>query len=208
MTDVKPNLMQIYISGKTTGLPPKDMKEKFQSAQNLLQEIGFDVVNPLNNGLSLNDDWKKHLVRNIENLLPCDAIYLLDNWMDSVGASIQYDMALRMKKDIWFESQLVRNQNIVLKIQNAIHEVTGMTLGEYTTKSRKRDAFFSRMIFAYHCRKNQMKQKDIAAYIHRDRSLMTYLLRKYEDETKYNPQFRVLAERVNDILNKTIYKNR
>ncbi|KAA6300974.1 MAG: hypothetical protein EZS26_002866 [Candidatus Ordinivivax streblomastigis] len=200
--------MQIYISGKTTGLPPKDMKEKFQSAQDLLQEIGFDVVNPLNNGLSLNDDWKKHLVRNIENLLPCDAIYLLDNWMDSVGASIQYDMALRMKKDIWFESQLVRNQNIVLKIQNAIHEVTGMTLGEYTTKSRKRDAFFSRMIFACHCRKNQMKQKDIAAYIHRDRSLMTYLLRKYEDETKYNPQFRVLAERVNDILNKTIYKNR
>jgi chromosomal replication initiation ATPase DnaA len=194
--------MRIYISGKITGLSLQDMKEKFQSAQDLLEEVGFEVVNPLNNGLSINDDWKKHLIRDIENLLPCDAIYLLDNWMDSTGASIEYDMALRMKKDVWFESGVVRNQNMVLNIQNAIHEVTGMTFGEYTTQSRKRDGFFARMIFVYHCRKKKMKLTDIATYVHRDRSSMLHLLKKYDDETKYNPHFKIWAERVEDILYK------
>ncbi|KAA6350926.1 Chromosomal replication initiator protein DnaA [termite gut metagenome] len=193
--------MRIYISGKITGLPWQEVKDKFQAAQDLLEELGFEATNPLNNGLSFNDDWKKHIVCDIGNLLSCEAVYLLDNWMDSTGAGIEYDIALRMKMDIWFESAIVRNQNIVLRIQNAIHEVTGMTLREYTTKSRQRDAFFARMIFAYHCRKHNMKLTDIATHVHRDRSSMIHLFKKYDDETKYNPSFRVLAERVNDRLN-------
>jgi hypothetical protein len=195
--------MRIYISGRITGLSLQEVKEKFQSAQDLLEDLGFEVVNPLNNGLILNDDWRKQMICDIENLLPCNAIYLLDNWMDSVGASIEYDMALRMKMDILFESCMVRNQNTILKIQNAIHEVTGMTFGEYTTKSRQRDSFFARMIFVHHCRRNKMKLADIATYVHRDHSSILHLLKKYDDETKYNPYFKVWAERVDDMLNKT-----
>jgi hypothetical protein len=198
--------MRIYISGRITGLSLQEAKEKFQSAQDLLEGLGFEVVNPLHNGLSISNDWKKQMVCDIENFLPCNAIYLLDNWMDSLGASIEYDMALRMKMDILFESRLVRNQNTVLKIQNAIHEVTGMTFGEYTTKSRQRESFFARMIFVFHCHRNRMRLTDIAAYVHRDRSSMLHLLKKYNDETKYNPYFRALAERVDDMLNKTAGK--
>jgi chromosomal replication initiation ATPase DnaA len=196
--------MKIYISGKITGFPIQEIKEKFKSAQDLLEYLGFEVVNPLENGLDFNDDWKKHIVRDIANLLTCDSIYMFDNWIDSVGAGIEYDIALRMKMDIWFESTIVRNQNIVLRIQNAIHEVTGMTFGEYTTKSRQRDTFFARMIFVYHCRQNKMKLKNIAKYVRRDHTSILHLLNKYQDEIKYNPQFRVLAQKVETILNKTI----
>lgn len=80
---------------------------------------------------------------------------------------------------------------------------TGMKFNEYTTKSHKRDGFFARMLFVYHCRRNRMKLVEIAKYVHRDHSSMVYSLKKYDDEKKFNPNFRVLAEKVESILNKT-----
>lgn len=196
--------MKIYISGKISGLPYDEVQERFNSAEDLLNEIGFDVVNPLKNGLEQERSWNEHLCKDIEMLLPCDAIYMMDNWVDSTGASIEYDIAMRMKKDVWFESNVVRNNLVVLQIQNAIHEVTGLKFNEYITKSRKRDGFYARMIFVYHCRQHKMKLVKIAEYVHRDHSTMLHLLKKYQDDFTYNPQFRDIATKVNNILNRTI----
>ena len=195
--------MRIYISGKISGLPYKEAEQKFEDAEALLSEIGFEVVNPLKNGLATHEEWIKHLCKDIEMLHSCDAIYMMDNWTTSTGASIEYDIAIRTGKDIWFESNVVRENKEVLRIQNAIHEVTGMRFNQYITKSRKRDGVFARMIFVYHCRKCKMKLIQIAKYVHRDHSSMLHLLKKYDDDFKYNPQFREMATRVNNILNKT-----
>lgn len=196
--------MLIYISGKITGLDYADVEAKFQDAQDLLSDIGFEVVNPLNNGLTKEHSWEQHMVKDFELLLPCDAIYMMDNWQDSTGARIEYRTAFEMNKDVWFESNIVSLEKMVLRIQNAVHEATGMKFNEYTTKSRKRDGFFARMLFVYHCRRNRMKLVEIAKYVHRDHSSMLHLLKKYDDEKKFNPNFRVLAEKVESILNKTI----
>ena len=195
--------MRIYISGKISGLPYKEVEARFDDAEALLSEIGFEVVNPLKNGLATHEEWIKHLCKDIEMLHSCDAIYMMDNWTTSTGASIEYDIAIRTGKDIWFESNVVRENKEVLRIQNAIHEVTGMRFNQYITKSRKRDGVFARMIFVYHCRKRKMKLIQIAKYVHRDHSSMLHLLKKYDDDFKYNPQFREMATRVNNILNKT-----
>lgn len=195
--------MKIYISGKITGLPFNEVQDRFEGAESLLTELDFEVVNPLKNGLSFNDTWERHISRDIALLLPCDAIYMMDNWVDSLGASIEYDIALRMRKDIWFESNVIRDNIQVLRIQNAIHEVTGMKFNEYITKSRKRDGFYSRMIFVYHCRQLKMRLTKIAKFVHRAHSSILHLLKKYEDDFKFNPAFREMAQRVNNILNKT-----
>ena len=71
--------MKIYISGKITGLPLQEVKERFASAQALLEEIGFETVNPLEKGLPESATWKQHMVKDIELLLQCDAIYLMEN---------------------------------------------------------------------------------------------------------------------------------
>lgn len=193
--------MKIYISGKITGLNLDEVRQRFDDAEALLLELGFDVVNPLKNGIADDAPWEKHLCKDIELLLPCDAIYMMDNWTDSTGASIEYDIALRMGKDIWFESNVLREDIVVMKIQNAIHEVTGLKFDEYITKSRKRDGFFARMIFVYHCRRHKMKLTKIAKYVRRDHSSMLHLLRKYDDDFKYSPKFREIAMRVDYILN-------
>jgi nucleoside 2-deoxyribosyltransferase len=194
--------MRVYISGKISGLPFPKVKTRFQEMQDFLEELGFEVVNPIKNGLTESHTWEQHIARDVELLLPCDAIYMFDGWQDSVGACIEYDIAMRTGKDVWFESRVVKSQSVVLRIQNAIHEVTGMKFNEYITKSRKRDGFYVRMLFVYHCRRNLMKLADIARYVHRNHTSVVYLLKKYEDECKFNKEFRLLDDKVNIILNK------
>ena len=99
------------------------------------------------------------------------------------------------------DANIVSLEKIVLRIQNAVHEATGMKFNEYTTKSRKRDGFFARMIFVHHCHANGI---DPIKYILRDRTMIYHYLNQYHDETRYNPNFRVLAEKVESILDKTI----
>lgn len=193
--------MRIYISGKISGLSLPEVQERFGDAESLLSVIGFEVVNPMKNGLSQDSTWNEHLCKDIELLLPCEAIYMMDNWIDSTGASIEYDIAVRTGKDIWFESQVVTNTLTVMRIQNAIHEVMGMKFSEYATQSKKREYFFARMIFAYHCRQHHMHLSEIAAYVKRNHSTMTHLLKKYEDDIKFSPQFRDIATKVNNLLN-------
>ena len=195
--------MKIYISNKITGLAFTDAKAKFQEMQDFLEDLDFEVVNPAKNGLTESHTWEQHIVRDVELLLPCEAIYMLNDWQDSVSACIEYDIAMRTGKYVWFESHIVKNQSVVLRIQNAIHEVTGMKFNEYITKSRKRDGFFARMLFVYHCRRNRMKLTNIAQYVRRDHTSMLYLLKKYEDDYNFNPYFRELAQRVDKILTPT-----
>ena len=195
--------MRIYISGKISGLPLDMVQERFDDAESLLSELGFDVVNPMKNGLDPNEKWIKHLCKDIELLDSCDAIYMMDNWVESRGARHEYNFAMIENKDIWFESNVISQDKEVLRIQNAIYEVTGMRFNDYITKSRKRDGVFARMVFVYHCQKRKMTLTKIAKYVHRDHSSLLHLLKKYDDDFKYNPQFRDIATKVNNILNKT-----
>lgn len=195
--------MKVYISGKISGLPIQEAKERFDNAQALLESCGLDPVNPMSKEMPENATWEQHMVKDIELLLRCDAIYLMDNWADSRGAQIEYDIANRMKLEFIFESDYIYRNKEVFKIQSAIHEVMGIRLCEYNTKSRNRDFVFARMIFVNQCRRKKMKLTQIAKYVHRDHSSMLHLLNKYNDEVRYNPQFRDMATRVDNILNRT-----
>lgn len=200
METQKIGVMLVYISGKISGLNFEEVKKRFLEAEEFLESLGIQAVNPLKNGLSVNDDWIKHLCRDIELLHECSHIYMMDGWQESIGACIEYDFAIRTGKTVLFASKIIRNQGIVLKIENAIHEVTGLRLNQYNTKSRKRDGFFARMLFVHHCRREKMKLVDIAKYIRRDHSSMLHFLNKYDDEVRFNDLFRDMAESVNNIL--------
>ena len=129
--------IKIYISGKVTGLTQEQATKRFDDSECLLSAIGFDVVNPLKNGLKFDASWDEHMVRDIELLFPCNAIYMMDGWLDSTGAQIEYDIAMRMKKTIWFESNVVRENQRIQRIKNAIHSVTGLHFEQYKVKSNK-----------------------------------------------------------------------
>lgn len=88
--------MKVYISGQITGLPFDEAERNFNEAQQRLEEEGFTVVNPLNNGLTVDHKWIDHMKADIKLLLECDTIYLLKNWKQSAGATIERNLAVSL----------------------------------------------------------------------------------------------------------------
>lgn len=187
--------MKVYISGKITGLPYSEVQARFQSAEYLLEAIDLEPVNPLRNGLLPEHTWEEHMVKDIEMLFECDGILMLDNWESSDGAKIENYIAKTRSMIIMHERPLTEKKKMVAKLKSAIKEVTGMSFCDYTTKSRNRDAFFARMIFAKHCM-CLMKPTEIAKMINRDRTTVHHMVKVYKDEVKFNPAFREIASKV------------
>jgi len=92
--------MKVYISGKISGLPYDEVERNFKEAEIRLQEEGYETVNPLDSGLPVESTWKEHMKADIKMLMDCDTIYLLKNWKDSVGATIEQKIAVMLNYDI------------------------------------------------------------------------------------------------------------
>lgn len=76
--------MRIYIAGKITNNP--DYIEQFAKAENELKKQGYEVINPVKEeGL----EYKWYIDEGLKQLMTCDAIYMLKNWQQSKGASLE-----------------------------------------------------------------------------------------------------------------------
>jgi len=84
---------KVYISGQISGLPIEEVKEKFSSVEAQLIAQGYEVVNPLKNGLPWNAPWELHIAMDIVLLMGCDTIYLLTGWDNSRGATLEKNFA-------------------------------------------------------------------------------------------------------------------
>ncbi|MBS7122699.1 MAG: DUF4406 domain-containing protein [Dysgonomonas sp.] len=89
-----------YISGPISGLPFEKVEQAFNDAEIRLQEEGYEVVNPLENGLTKDHSWKEHMKADIKLLMECDTIYMLKGWTGSKGARIEYQIAVLLEYDI------------------------------------------------------------------------------------------------------------
>ncbi|MDO4728392.1 MAG: DUF4406 domain-containing protein [Bacteroidota bacterium] len=196
--------MKIYISGKISGLDIEQAQKNFDNAEQLISAIGLTPVNPLKNGLTLPHSWEQHLLKDIENLMDCDGILMLENWLDSKGARIENNIANEMGKVVLYESFYTRDQKgaNIIKIQKAISEVINLKPQQYISEIRRREYFYARMIFIWHCKQAKMTVTEIAKSIRREHTTVLYCLKKYEEEKKYNKNFREIALKIEEILNR------
>ncbi len=70
----------MYISGKITGDNYAEVVEKFADAEAQISDLQYFPINPIKNGLPPIATWDEHMVKDIELLLTCDAIYMLTDW--------------------------------------------------------------------------------------------------------------------------------
>lgn len=93
--------MKIYIAGKITGEP--NYKEKFDIAAKSLEARRHIVLNPaeLPEGM-LQADYIRICFAMID---AADAIYLLNDWCSSFGASIERSYAMYTGKSILTEGE-------------------------------------------------------------------------------------------------------
>ena len=85
---------RIYISGRITGLDYKEAFNKFEQAEKELTVKGYDVVNPMKI-VPFNKDWSwfDYLSADIKLMGNCTHIYMLKNWRESGGASLEHEAA-------------------------------------------------------------------------------------------------------------------
>lgn len=95
--------MKIYISGKISGTDLTETRKRFAAVFKAMKRIGVEPVNPLENGLTEHDSWEAHMLKDIADLLHCNAIYMLQGWEDSKGARIEHYIATEIGMPIIYE---------------------------------------------------------------------------------------------------------
>lgn len=86
--------MKVYISGKITGLELHEAERLFEQGEDFVRLQGHEPINPMK-VLPYADHltWKDYMVADLHALLDCDAIYMLDNWESSKGATLELHIA-------------------------------------------------------------------------------------------------------------------
>jgi hypothetical protein len=97
--------MKIYIAGQFTGIKYGQAYENFAKAEKDIKETGHEAINPLKI-ISEHARWEQAMRESIKLMLDCQGIFLLDNWKESEGAKIEFELACRLKFDIFYERDL------------------------------------------------------------------------------------------------------
>ena len=56
---------KIYISGQISGQPIEEVAAKFEAAETMLKAQGYEVVNPLKNGIPATASWEAHVAMDV-----------------------------------------------------------------------------------------------------------------------------------------------
>lgn len=94
--------MRVFISGKITG--DKNYRRKFKKAERKLKRMGHEPVNPA----IFPEGWKhdQYLYITLAMLETCDAVYMLGDSFNSIGAQAEHDLAKEIKMPIYHEGEL------------------------------------------------------------------------------------------------------
>lgn len=88
---------RIYLSGPISGRNPEECRQAFAKAESKLQDMGFEVFNPLKNGLPFDAETHRHMHRDLNVLTsedkPFDYIYMMQRWLHSAGCKLEFDVA-------------------------------------------------------------------------------------------------------------------
>ena len=213
-TDSRMEKYKVYISGMMTGLSPKEYEPLFNAAEADLKAKGYDVVNPLQIAAKLQAEhpeeldpkrhskeeiWRTHLKADIRELMKCSAVFMLANWERSDGATLEHKIAEGLRLPIHYEVEPQHRD-----IKEAIEAAMGVPFRIIATDSRNRWHVYARMIYAHHCKKDGDNAQQIAIEIKHDESSISYYLRHYDTEYKYNREFRKAAEKVATMLSKKL----
>lgn len=185
--------LRVYISGSTSNAELESVTAKFEEAKELLTELGFEVDYPL-----LSD--ADNLLLRVAKMQACQYMFFLNDWHSDRMSRIEHNIANELKLITLYEVSIRQTHPLVETVQGAVQEATGLVLSDYACKSRSRQLVYARMLFAHFCHINKMALTQIALYLQKDHATISWCLKKYDDEVKYNSQFRIMAHKVRDII--------
>lgn len=105
--------MKIYIAGRMTGIKDYNFPA-FYASEEKLKKMFEEVINPakisaliakLENTTIDKISRKLCMREDIRQLLMCDAIYMLQGWEDSQGATLEHEIAKAIGLRIYYEEE-------------------------------------------------------------------------------------------------------
>ena len=93
--------MKIYIAGKITGDP--NYKEKFNSAEKTVAELGHSVMNPAWLVDYPDFTYADYVAVSTTMQFRCNAILMLKDWGESNGAICEFERAKKLGQEIFFD---------------------------------------------------------------------------------------------------------
>lgn len=94
-------MSKIYISGPISGYDLDERRRLFGKIENCLSRNGYEVFNPLKNGLPEDALKRDHMRADIRNLTECDAIAFLPGWEYSAGCMTEFNVAACLKLKVF-----------------------------------------------------------------------------------------------------------
>lgn len=90
----------IYISGAITNNP--NYKEQFAKAEATFKKAGIEVINPAKNS---GNTYKDYIDKGMNQLMECDAIYMLAGYENSTGAMLELTYAKAIGIEIIYDPE-------------------------------------------------------------------------------------------------------
>lgn len=87
---------RLYLCGPITGLPNHN-RDAFNDAASALRSAGFDVFNPVENGVPVDAPWEQHMRADIAQMMACDGLAVLPGSDFSRGAKIEIELAIQLR---------------------------------------------------------------------------------------------------------------
>lgn len=95
----------------------------------------------------------------------------------------------------------IRNKyDIIRAVEEAIFEVTGLTIEDLRGPKRNTNHVFARMIFANICIEKVRPSVLLASYINKDHSSLVYWQSKHGQYSKYDALYSFMLEEVQTVL--------
>ena len=98
---------KVYISGPIAGYDLQERKLAFLKVEHMLESLGYEPVNPFNNGVPDDQHWRTHMRADIRMLLDCESIYMMPGWELSKGCKLELDVASSCGIRVMLEQQHV-----------------------------------------------------------------------------------------------------
>lgn len=95
-------MKKIYLSLPISGYDYSERKQLSLQVQTELEKRGYEVFNPMFNGLPVDSVTHEHMRVDFQMLLQCDTILMLPKWNHSAGCVQEFNMAVSIGCEVKF----------------------------------------------------------------------------------------------------------
>lgn len=85
-----------YIAGRVSGLSREEYHRNFEQGEREVEALGLLPVSPLTVKENAGKCWADCMRNDIKLMLGCTHIYMLNNWGDSRGAKLEFQLAVEL----------------------------------------------------------------------------------------------------------------